>query len=613
MAATAGSRAQTNGVLAVTASQTSGSAPRPTAGKLPTPKLKIIVRRLAPCLTEEEFISILGDEWAVGQGKVDWFLYKSGKDSKEYSNCSVLIITTNSPSPSKPSRPSRAYLHLTSENHLINLADTVRQSTFEDAQSTFTSPCLVGPPTVEFAPYGRTPGGRRRVDARAGTIDQDPEFMAFLEGLANPDTSKEITADSEIEAASGKQDKVTTTPLVQYLKDKKANKSKEAAVKAAKKQEAQLLKGKSGKESSGSPEDVKKKGKDGKTDKLVEKAAKEAVKILNREAATKSATAASSSMSEASGSESTTTPKLDIGKVPGRQRGAVIAAHIRMLQRDLGLSPAQAHRQVRRDTADAQKAEKAAAVEKTAAESNDSKPALAQQSQAVPTAPKGRSNQENRKLRGKGNATESEVSKNSASSTTAGPSISTPVILLKKHEIQQQPAAPNSPATHTSAAQPAKPAPAANVRKPQPVSVPSEGATQAFVKHANPSQGVTELLLKEAMEKFGAVSMVEIDKRKGFAYVDFVDTEGLKKAMAANPISVAQGTVQVMQRKGTVLPPEKKTVHQPPNAPSRGGRGGRGSTMGRRGGRGGARGAAQAGLSEPGKAPTTVPTGPAAK
>jgi regulator of nonsense transcripts 3 len=497
------------------------------------------------------------------------------------------------------------------------LSDTVRQSTFEDAQSTFTSPCLVGPPTVEFAPYGRTPGGRRRVDARAGTIDQDPEFMAFLEGLANPDTSKEITADSEIEAAAGKQDKVTTTPLVQYLKDKKANKSKEAAVKAAKKQEAQLLKGKSGKESSSSPEDVKKKGKDGKTDKLVEKAAKEAVKILNREAAAKTATAASSSTSEASGSESTTTPKLDIGKVPGRQRGAVIAAHIRMLQRDLGLSPAQAHRQVRRDTADAQKAERAAAVEKAASESNDSKPAPAQQSQAVPTAPKGRSNQENRKLRGKGNATESEVSKASASSTTAGPSASTPVILLKKPEIQQQPAAPNFPATHTPAAQPAKPAPAASVRKPQPVSVPSEGATQAFVKHANPSQGVTELLLKEAMEKFGAVSMVEIDKRKGFAYVDFVDTEGLKKAMAANPISVAQGTVQVMQRKGTAIPPEKKLAHQaPPHTPSRGGRGGRGGTIGRRGGRGGARGGPnvpQAGSTEAGKAPASAPTGPAAK
>jgi regulator of nonsense transcripts 3 len=124
---------------------------------------------------------------------------------------------------------------------------------------------------------------------------------------------------------------------------------------------------------------------------------------------------------------------------------------------------------------------------------------------------------------------------------------------------------------------------------------------------------VTEALLKEAMEAFGAVSMVEIDKRKGFAYVDFVDTEGLKKAMAANPISVAQGTVQVMQRKGTALPPEKKPVHQPPNAPSRGGRGGRGGTMGRRGGRGGARGAAQAGPPEPGKVASTVPTGPSAK
>jgi regulator of nonsense transcripts 3 len=79
-----GSRSHTNGVLAVTASQTSGNGPRPAVAKPPSPKLKVILRRRAPGLTEAEFTSILGEDWKLGQGKVDWFLYKPGKDSKEY-------------------------------------------------------------------------------------------------------------------------------------------------------------------------------------------------------------------------------------------------------------------------------------------------------------------------------------------------------------------------------------------------------------------------------------------------------------------------------------------------------------------------------------------------
>jgi len=81
-----------NGVLAITASQTSGSGPRSAVAKPPSPKLKIVVRRLAPGLTEAEFTSVLGDDWILGQGKVDWFIYKPGKDSKEYAlqmSCTV--------------------------------------------------------------------------------------------------------------------------------------------------------------------------------------------------------------------------------------------------------------------------------------------------------------------------------------------------------------------------------------------------------------------------------------------------------------------------------------------------------------------------------------------
>jgi regulator of nonsense transcripts 3 len=590
---------QANGVLAISASQTSGSATKPSTAKPASPKLKVVVRRLAPGLTEEEFTTILGDEWKAGQGKVDWFSYEPGKDSKKY-NYSVSVYRpslTDFSSPSKPSRPSRAYLHLTSETHLMTLSDTVRQSVFEDAQNTFTDAALIGPPTVEFATYGRIPGGRRRTDARAGTIDQDPEFMSFLEALANPITGRELTAEALAEIASVKSEKVTTTPLVQFLKDKKATKNKDAAAKAAKKQESQSAKSK--------PEDVKKKGKE---NKLVEKAAKEAVKILNREAASKAA-AGSSTTAQASGDLSAGPPKLDVSKVSGRQRSAVVAAHIRMLQRDLGLSPAQAHRQVRRDTADAQKAEKAAAAEKAAPESGEGSLSQVSPSPTVPTAPKAISTASgSRRSRAKAStSTETETNKSTPASSSTPVVAPTSMVLLKKPDASQ-----HTPST--TAPTPAKSAAATVARKPQPVAVPSEGATQAFVKHANPSQGVTEPLLKEAMEKFGAVSMVEIDRRKGFAYVDFVDSQGLKSAMAANPISVAQGTVQVMQRKGTSLPPEKKPQHQAPHAPSRGGRGGRGGTIGRRGGRGGGRGGsggAQGGSAEAPKASASTPAGPA--
>ncbi|KUJ22930.1 uncharacterized protein LY89DRAFT_161104 [Mollisia scopiformis] len=588
-----GSRAQTNGVLAVTASQTSGTSSRSAGVKSSNPKLKVIIRRLAPSLTETEFTTILGEQWRPGKGQIDWFLYKPGKDSKD---------------PSKPSRPSRAYMHLTNEGYLHALYETVQEAVFEDAHTTFTSPCLIGPPSVEFAPYGRTPGGRRRIDARAGTIDQDPEFMAFLEGLANPTSTKEVSADALTDNTSGKQDKVTTTPLVQFLKDKKANKNKDAAVKLAKKQETQL-KNKSSKDSpSSSVEDGKKKSKDVKVDKSLEKAAKEAVRILNREAAAKSGVSELTQSSEATTSQASTPPKLDVTKVPGRQRSAVVAAHIRMLQRDLGLTPAQAHRQVRRDTADAQKAERAAAAAEKAA--SETKESSASQPQAMASSSRPPSTQ-SRKVRGKAIATtEPQLNKSSTTSSAAPPA---PVVLLRKPDTQQS-SQVTLPSTHPPKPTPSVPASVA--RKSQTaVAVPSSGATQAFVKHANPSQGVTEALLKEAMEKYGGVSMVEIDKRKGFAYVDFVDTDGLKNAMAANPISVAQGTVQVMQRKGTALPPEKKPPHQAPQALSRGGsRGGRGGTI-RRGGRGGlgGRGGGSAANTSETKAPSAAPTGPAVK
>lgn len=89
------------------------------------------------------------------------------------------------------------------------------------------------------------------------------------------------------------------------------------------------------------------------------------------------------------------------------------------------------------------------------------------------------------------------------------------------------------------------------------------------------------------MGSFGSVTFVEIDKRKGFAYVDFADHEGLVKAITASPISIAQGSVQVLERKETkkAAPSQPSTDKEKPSTetqterPKRGGRG-----RGRRGG-----------------------------
>lgn len=72
------------GVLQIPASATQKNAnPSKKAPKPPAPRLKLLVRRLPPGLTQEEFETALGPEWKLGGGKVSWSQYKPGKVSKE--------------------------------------------------------------------------------------------------------------------------------------------------------------------------------------------------------------------------------------------------------------------------------------------------------------------------------------------------------------------------------------------------------------------------------------------------------------------------------------------------------------------------------------------------
>ena len=53
------------------------------AQRAPAPRLRLIVRRLPPGLTESEFWNALGKDWQLGKGKIDWAAYKDGKISRE--------------------------------------------------------------------------------------------------------------------------------------------------------------------------------------------------------------------------------------------------------------------------------------------------------------------------------------------------------------------------------------------------------------------------------------------------------------------------------------------------------------------------------------------------
>lgn len=72
-----------NGVLPVAVLQKNTSS-QPQRGPKPAqPRMKLVCRRLPPGLTRTEFETIIGPEWKVGAGKVDWVRWKKGVISKE--------------------------------------------------------------------------------------------------------------------------------------------------------------------------------------------------------------------------------------------------------------------------------------------------------------------------------------------------------------------------------------------------------------------------------------------------------------------------------------------------------------------------------------------------
>lgn len=324
-----------------------------------------------------------------------------------------------------------------------------------------------------------------RGDARQGTIDQDQEFIDFLQSLTEPATKTSTQTDAQDTESKGK---VKITPLIQYLKDKKANKIKEAAAaKAAKNQ----------------PKADPKGGK-------IEKAESKKVTLIKKDAQSPGSKSKQDRDQEnTKGKPAVPKSKIDTPTPPSpsaakspkreRERGSISAA-AKILQRDLGLTSAKSERRVSRS-----------AVARGATQKPES---------AQPTP--------------------------EATTTSAAPVVSPTAISSSPATPIRPPTGPRNTKHPTPAQVPSGPTAVVPARTPRPVPLPSPGARSAFLKHANFSQGVTEDLLQAAFSAFGPISRCEIDKKKGFGYVDFDEPEGLKAAMLASPVRVGDKGGQVV-------------------------------------------------------------------
>ena len=71
------------GVLSIPASATQRKSGPNHELRASTARLKLVIRRLPPGLTQNEFEAALGEQWKFGGDKIDWAVYKAGKVPKE--------------------------------------------------------------------------------------------------------------------------------------------------------------------------------------------------------------------------------------------------------------------------------------------------------------------------------------------------------------------------------------------------------------------------------------------------------------------------------------------------------------------------------------------------
>ncbi|XP_037233021.1 regulator of nonsense transcripts 3A isoform X5 [Falco rusticolus] len=162
---------------------------------------KVVIRRLPPCLTKEQL-----EEQLHPLPAHDYFEFCTA-DPSLY-----------------PHLYSRAYINFRNPEDILLFRDRFDGYVFIDNKG------LEYPAVVEFAPFQKISKKKlKKKDAKAGSIEDDPEYRKFLESYcadeekvcANP----EILL-GEIEAKTRELIARRTTPLLEYIKNRKLEKQR---------------------------------------------------------------------------------------------------------------------------------------------------------------------------------------------------------------------------------------------------------------------------------------------------------------------------------------------------------------------------------------------------
>ncbi|EPS57826.1 hypothetical protein M569_16991, partial [Genlisea aurea] len=169
--------------------------------KGPLDRTKVVLRHLPPSISESNLVELIDSRFS---GRYHWFAFCPGKSSQ------------------KRLKYSRAYIGFYKPEDVIEFAAFFNGHAFVNEKG---AQCKA---IVEYAPSQRIPKKPFKKDGREGTIEKDTEYLDFLESLAKPIEnlpSAEIQLErKEAERAGAPKDVPVVTPLMQYVRQKRASK-----------------------------------------------------------------------------------------------------------------------------------------------------------------------------------------------------------------------------------------------------------------------------------------------------------------------------------------------------------------------------------------------------
>ncbi|KAJ8529747.1 hypothetical protein K7X08_036582 [Anisodus acutangulus] len=170
--------------------------------KGPLDRSKVVLRHLPPTISESMLVEQVDSRFT---GRYNWFSFLPAKSSQKHQTY------------------SRAYIDFKRPEDVIEFAEFFDGHVFVNEKGTQFKAI------VEYAPSQRVPKHWSKKDGREGTILKDPEYLEFLEFISKPIEnlpSAEIQLErKEAERAGSAKDAPIVTPLMDYIRQKRAAKS----------------------------------------------------------------------------------------------------------------------------------------------------------------------------------------------------------------------------------------------------------------------------------------------------------------------------------------------------------------------------------------------------